>query len=246
VVVAAAGGRQAEIVSQGDEPGPFGIRLVGMEHLKAGQSYGGQPGDLLVRDPGVPARPRVGQHGHAARRPDQADGADGVERVPPDVSAAAVGDPVAGERLAGGGDGAAVRHRPGDVRPADHGLPGDGRDLLPADVHAEAGEPVDHSPGAQHAVVADAGEFGGQVRLIRVEHVGQHVQAASVQAAGQFHAGEQRHRADRGPCLGVSGHRIVVGERHYVEADQGGAAHHLGGRIGPVRGTAVHMQVSAH
>ena len=51
VVVAAAGGRQAEIVSQGDEPGSFGIRLVGMEHLKAGQSYGGQLGDLLVRDP---------------------------------------------------------------------------------------------------------------------------------------------------------------------------------------------------
>ena len=60
------------------QPGPFGLRLVGMEHLKAGQSRGGQPGDLLVRHPGVPARPRVGQHRHAARRPDQADRADRV------------------------------------------------------------------------------------------------------------------------------------------------------------------------
>jgi hypothetical protein len=36
---------------------------------------------------------------------------------------AAVGDPVTGERLARRGDGTAGRHRAGDVRPADHGLP---------------------------------------------------------------------------------------------------------------------------
>ena len=55
-----------------------------------------------------------------------------------------------------------------------------------------------------------------------------------------------RAMVDKLAGLGVAGHRVVVGQRHHVEAGPGGAAHHLGGRVGPVRGTAVHMQVSAH
>ena len=96
------------------------------------------------------------------------------------------------------------------------------------------------------AVVADEGEFGGQFRLIRIEEVGQQVHGPAAQAARQLEAGEQGDRAGRGARLGVAGHGVVVGERHHVEADLGGAAHHLGGRIGPVRSSAVHMQVSTH
>ena len=43
-----------------------------------------------------------------------------------------------------------------------------------------------------------------------------------------------------------AGHRVVVGERHHVEARRGGTAHHLGGRIRPVRRAAVHVQVGSH
>src|SRR5438094_270794 len=53
--------------------------------------------------------------------------------------------------------------------------------------------------------------------------------------------------APTGPVARVgAGTRVVVGDRHHVEARPGGAAHHLGGRVGPVRGSAVHMQVSTH
>ena len=51
----------------------------------------------------------------------------------------------------------------------------------------------------------------------------------------------------QGPAgLGMAGHRVVVGQRHHVQAGLRGAAHHLGGRVGSVRGTAVHMQVGPH
>jgi hypothetical protein len=247
-----------------------------MEHLQAGQTYGGQPGDLLVGHHGVAAGPRVGQHGDAAGRPDQADGAERVEGVPVHVGAAAVGDPVAGEGVAGRGDGAAGRHGPGDVRTADHGRTGDGRHLVPGDVHAKAGQPVHHGPGAQHAVVADAGEFGGQFGLIRVEQVGQHMQAllatggrppwhppTALATGGRalkppWHpptgivepTGElhagKQSRGGRQARLGVAGHGVVVGERHHVETGRRGAAHHLGRRIRPVRRVAVDVQVGPH
>src|SRR5712691_3276185 len=85
VIVTAARGHQAEIVRQGEQAGPFGIYLVGMEDLYAGQAYGGQPADLLVGHYPVAACPRVGQHRDAARDADQADRVDRIERVPADV-----------------------------------------------------------------------------------------------------------------------------------------------------------------
>ena len=111
----------------------------------------------------------MGQHGDAARVADQADRVDRIERVPADVGPAAVTDPVTGERLTGRGDGAGGRHRAGYVRAADHGGACDGGHLVPADADAEVREPADHGPGAQHAVVPDAAEFGGQVRVTGVE-----------------------------------------------------------------------------
>ena len=119
----------------------------------------------------------MGQHRDAARVADQADRVDRIERVPADVGPAAVADPVAGERLAGRGDGAAGRHRASYVRAADHGRAGDGGHLVPADADAEVREPAHHGPRAQHAVVPDAAEFGGQIRVAGVEKVGQQVQA---------------------------------------------------------------------
>ena len=52
-----------------------------MEHLHPGQTYGGQPCDLLVGHQGVPARPRMGQHRDAARAADQADRTARIQRV---------------------------------------------------------------------------------------------------------------------------------------------------------------------
>ena len=141
MVVAAARGHQAEIVRQGEEPGPFGSWLVGMEDLHPGQTRGGQQADLLVGDYPVAPGPRVGQHGDAARVADQADRVDRIERVPADVGPAAVTDPVTGERLTGRGDGAGGRHRAGYVRAADHGGACDGGHLVPADADAEVREP---------------------------------------------------------------------------------------------------------
>ena len=60
VVVAAATGQQAKIMGEGKQARPFRICLVGMEDLHPREAYGGQPGDLGVRDVPVPARPRVG------------------------------------------------------------------------------------------------------------------------------------------------------------------------------------------
>ena len=45
---------------------------------------------------------------------------------------------------------------------------------------------------------------------------------------------------------GVAGHRVVVGQRHHVQAGLGGPPHHLGRRVGPVGGAAVHMQIGPH
>ncbi len=66
MVVAAAGRHQVKILDESEEPAPFGIGLVGVADLHAGQAYGGQPGNLLVRHVRVPAGPRVGQHRDAA------------------------------------------------------------------------------------------------------------------------------------------------------------------------------------
>ena len=137
----------------------------------------------------------MGQHCDAARAADQADRVDRIERVPADVGAAAVADPVTGERLTGCGDGAAGRHGPGYVRAADHGRAGDGGHLVPADADAEVREPAYHGLRAQHPVVPDAAEFGGQVRVAGVEQVGQQVHASVSEAAGQLHARQQGQRA---------------------------------------------------
>ena len=181
MVVAAAGGDQAEVTGEAEQAGLLGFRLVGVEDLHAGQARGGQAGDLGIGYLQGPVRARMGEDGDPAGRADQGDRADRVERVPADVSAAAVGDPVPGERLIGGGDGAAGRHRPGDVRAADHGRPGDGGDIIPADRDAEVDQPIDHGPGPQHAVITDAPGFRGEFRVAGVEQVGQQVQAAAVE-----------------------------------------------------------------
>ena len=177
MVVAAAGRQQAEIMTEGKQAGSFGIRLVGVEDLHARQAYGGQPGDLFVGDQPIPPGPRVRQHRGPARGADQPDRVNGIKRVPVHVGPPAVGDPVTGEGVARLRDRAAGRHRAGDVRAADHGEARDGGYLIPADVHAEVGEPAHHGPGAQHAVVADPAEFRGEFRVVRVEQVGQQVHA---------------------------------------------------------------------
>ena len=60
------------------------------------------------------------------------DGPDRIQGVPADVGAAARADPVAGEGLAGLGDGPAGHHGAGDVRAADHPGSRDGGHLAPS------------------------------------------------------------------------------------------------------------------
>src|SRR5580692_1988463 len=60
VIVAAAGGDQAEIAGEGEQAGLFGLGLVRVEALHPGQAGGGQVGDLLVRDQEIAIRARVG------------------------------------------------------------------------------------------------------------------------------------------------------------------------------------------
>src|SRR3974390_2744966 len=50
VVVAAAGGDQAEIPGESEQAGLLGFRLVGVEDLQPGQARSGQDGDLGVVD----------------------------------------------------------------------------------------------------------------------------------------------------------------------------------------------------
>jgi hypothetical protein len=230
----------------GTQAGPFGICVVGMEDLHPGQAYGGQPGDLLIRHLPFSAGPRVGQHRGPARAPDQPDRADGVQGVPAHVGPPAVGDPVGGEGLAGFGDGAAGHHRASDVRTTDHGRPGDGGQLIPADVHAELDQAVHHGASAQHPVVADPGELGGQLVVVRVEQVRQQVHAASLELAGQLKPRHQHQVAgQRPPGLRVTGHRVVVGQRHRVKAGPRGAPDDLRRGVRPVGGVAVHVQVGS-
>ena len=67
------------------------------------------------------------------------------------------------------------------------------------------------------------------------------------QLAGQLHPGHQGQRVrQRPPGLFVAGHRVVVGQRHRVQAGPRGPADDLGRSVGPVGGIAVHMQVGAH
>jgi len=251
VIVAAAGGDQAEVAGQGEQAGPLRLGLVGVENLHAGQARGGQHGDLVVGHVKVPARAGVGQDGDTTGRADQPDGQDRIQGVPVDVGAAALADPVAAEGLAGLGDGSAVHHGPGQVRTADYGRPGDGGHLVPGDIDAQIGQRGHHGAGPEHAVVADALGLFGQLRLAWVEQVGQQVQAVlstgAVQPGGQLHAGDQGEGVWESPAgLRMPGHRVVVGQGHRIQAGRRGAAHHLGRGVGPVRGVAVHMQVGPH
>jgi len=74
----------------------------------------------------------------------------------------------------------------------------------------------------------------------RVGVVGEQVHAVAVEAARQFHPGHQgQARRERPAGLAKPGQRVVVGERDHVQAPGAGTAHHLGRRIGAVRGGAV-------
>src|SRR5580693_5155888 len=101
VIVAATGGDQAEVAGETEQAGLLGLRLVGVEDLDPGQAGRGQVGDLLIGDEQIAIRAGVCDDGNAAGRADQADRAGGFERVPVDVGAATVGDPLPGERLIG-------------------------------------------------------------------------------------------------------------------------------------------------
>jgi hypothetical protein len=68
-----------------------------------------------------------------------------------------------------------------------------------------------------HALLAAGG---------RTLHQPRHARAAAVQAAGEFHTGQQGHRGQvsdqRLARLGVADRGVVVGERHHVKADSTG------------------------
>jgi len=71
--------------------------------------------------------------------------------------------------------------------------------------------------------------------------------AVAAEVAGQLHAGHQGQPGrERLAGLLQAGQRVVVGERDHVQARGAGAAHHLSGRVGAVRGGAVRMKVDAH
>jgi hypothetical protein len=246
VVVAAASGHQAEPGRQHPEAAADGGRMVGMPHLEAGQARSGQRADLIIGHL-VAAGAGVSQHADPAGLADQGDRLGGVEGVLVFVGPAAVTDPVGGEGVGGRTDRVGVGQRAGDVRAADHAVAGDRGDLFPRHPGAERGQLGHHDPGPADPVVADAGHRFGQGGISGVEQVGQQVQAAPVQRAGQLHSGDQGQPGrQRGPGLVVSGHGVVVGQRHHVQTAGPGASHHLGGRVGAVRGAAVGVQVDAH
>jgi hypothetical protein len=231
VVVAAAGGHQAEPGRQHPEAAADGGRMVRVPYLEAGQARSSQRADLIVGHL-VAAGAGVGQHADPAGLADQGDRVGGIEGVLVLVGPAAVADPVGGEGVGGRTDRAGVGQRAGDVRAADHPVAGDRGDLFPRHPGAEGGQLGHHDPGPADPVVADAGHRFGQRGISGVEQVGQQMQ-------GQ--PGRQR-----GPGLVVSGHGVVVGQRHHVQTAGPGAGHHLGGRVCAVRGAAVRVQVDAH
>ncbi len=163
------------------------------------------------------------------------------------VRAAAVGEPVGREGVRDGGYDAQLDEGGGDVRPPDRAVTGDPGHLLPGDVDAEVLELADHGPGARGAVVADEFPLPGQLGLLGVEEVREHVHADPVEPAGQFGPGHQRQSGGQGrEGLAVSAHGVVVGQRDHVQPGAGGAQHQLGGGVRTVGGRGVGVQVDAH
>lgn len=163
------------------------------------------------------------------------------------VGAPAVREPLGREGVGDGLDDAELDECGGDVRPADRSVPGDPGDLLPLDGHAELLELAHHGAGARHPVVAYEFAFAGQLGLVGVEEVRQHVQAHAVDPAGELGAGDEGEPlGEGGGRLGVTAHGVVVGERDDVQARGGGVRHQLRGGVRAVRGGGVGVQVDAH
>lgn len=180
-------------------------------------------------------------------RLDEADRLEGVGLVLLHVRAAAVGQPVLGERVADGRDDAEFDERGGEVGAADGAVACDTGHLVPGDGDTEVVEPGDHGLGAGNAVVAHELALGEQRGLLRVEEVGQHVHADAADAAGELRAGHEGEAARQGgEGLGVAAGGVVVGERDDVQSGGGRVADECGGGVRAVGGGGVGVQVDAH
>lgn len=248
VVVAGAGGQQAEVGGHGAQPGAGRGVVVHVVDLDAVETGRGEFGDRAPRYAAAALDgQRMREDGDPACRLDQPDRVERVELVLLHVRPAVVGEPLGGERVGDGGDHAQVDEGGGDVRPTDGPVPGDPGHLLPGDRHTEVPQLGDHALGPRHPVVPHQFPLAGELRLLGVEEVGEHMEAHPVEPAGEFGAGDQRQPpGQRRPRLGVPADGVVVGQRDDVQAGGRGIAHQLGGGVRTVGGRGVGVQIDTH
>src|SRR5690606_711885 len=113
------------------------------------------------------------------------------------------------------------------------------------DLHAQLVQLFDHAARAVEAAGAEAVQLGAERGVVGVEAVAEQVDLALAVERGVLDGGDQ---LDADPFrlrggLGHAVHGVVVGERDGGEAVLGGAPHHRGGRVGPVRRGGVEVKV---
>jgi hypothetical protein len=223
------------------------IVVVGLQTAQPGRR---QLHDQLIRDDAAALRrARVREHRDPAGGPHQRERREHVEIRLRDAVPRA--QPLGGER------GRHRRHQAEphqplrQVRSADAATPGRGEDLVPVQVDAVGTEQVDHPPGPRLARVAHPRQFGRQLRMGRVEEVGEHVQPdrrlRAEPAAGQLGARHQRQAGRQGRFrFRPAGGRVVIGERHHVQPARGGGPDQVGRGQRAVARRGVGVQVDAH
>lgn len=133
------------------------------------------------------------------------------------------------------------------MRAADGPVPGDPGDLLPGDRDAQLLEPEHHGLRPGNPVVPHELALPGQFGLGRVEEVGQHVQADTVDLAGELGARDEGEAFGQGGSgFRVTADRVVIGQGDDVQARRGGVGHQLGGGVRAVGSGGVGVQIDAH
>jgi hypothetical protein len=152
----------------------------------------------------------------------------------------------AGERLGAVGDDPAGHERVRDVGTADRRAVGRlCDDVVPVDVEI-ARDALGHDLRAVEARGADAIGHRPEGVVVRIDEVGQHVDAAPIVLRRQLHPGQERH-AERACGLGrfgPPGRRVVVGESRGPQTVAVRGRHDEGGGFGAVGVCGVEVKVT--
>ena len=216
------------------------LRVVALDAHETGRD---QARDQLVsaREPGM------GEDGHAARSPDEPDRVLWRELLPGDMPRPAGGE-VLVEGLAHRLDVAARHHHLRHVRASRRALLHEREDLVGVERHAQAGHPLGHPVHALPPLPPLLAAELLEPRRLPVHEIAEDVDLRALHVAVDLDAGE---KLEGTPALcfleglGQPFRGVVIGDGEDADAAAGRLDHEVAGRVRPVRGGRVGVQVHA-